>query len=346
MGQEVKNKIEQIISNQDADEKEILLQLKQLINEAELQNNLEKNSRSITELVSENILQLQSNTRESNIIKTGFTEFDRMFGGFSLGEFVVIGARPANGKTQLLINLSLNISTSSPVLYFTFDLSEFLLTSRFISSFTGIAVSKILENELEDYEKAKLASLKTEFAQHKILVNDCCKHSITALKAHCQKQIQENGVKVIIIDYLQMMSSNKYRNNREAEISYITSELKNIAKDFNVCVIVSSQLSRAIETRSGPMLPQLSDLRDSGSIEQNADKVIFINRPEYYGITNDENGKSTFGLIHLILAKNKIGGLGMVKLMRDPCFTNFQDFEEFKHDFTYFKSRLSELTTK
>jgi len=343
MKQDIINKIQHIIGNQEADEKEILFQLKGVLYETELKNQIARESKNIADLVSENLTQLKEETHQGNAIKTGFTEFDKLFGGFGLGELIVIGGRPSMGKTQLLVNLSLNISVATPVLYFTFDLSEFLLTCRFISSFTGIAVNKILQQELTDEQKAKLASIGNGFNKHKIFVNDSCNNSFTALKAHCQKQIEEHGVKVIVVDYLQMMSSNKYRNSRELEISHISRELKNIAKDFNVCVIAASQLSRAVETRGGSKHPQLSDLRESGAIEQDADKVIFIYRPEYYGIDCDEEGNSTAGLTELILAKNRNGSLGKVKLLRDANFTNYRDFDEYKNDFSFSKSRLDEI---
>ncbi len=343
MNQNIIDKIKKIISNQNTDEREILNQLKQLVYESELQNNIARNSKSIADLVSENLTQLKEESYQGNAIKTGFTEFDKLFGGFSLGEFIVIGGRPSMGKTQLLVNLSLNISIETPILYFTFDLSEFLLTSRFISSVSGIAVNKILQHELTDEQKTKLASIGNKFSKHKIFVNDSCNNSFTALKAHCQKQIQDNGVKVIVVDYLQMMSSNKYRNNRELEISYISREFKNIAKDFNVCVIASSQLSRAVETRGGTKRPALSDLRESGAIEQDADKVIFIYRPEYYGIDCDEEGNSTAGLTEIILAKNRNGSLGTVNLLRDANFTNYRDFDGYKNDFSFSRSRLDEI---
>ena len=343
MNQEIKNKIENLVGNQNIDERELLASLKQIVYESELQNSVARESKSIADLVSKNINQLQAETHPGNAIKTGFTEFDRMFGGFGLGELVVIGARPSMGKTQLLVNLSLNISTTIPVLYFTLDLSEFLLASRFISSLSGIAVNKILQHELTEEQKNNLSAISNEFGKHKIFVNDSCNNSFTALKAHCQKQIAENGVKVIVVDYLQMMSSNKYRNNRELEISYISRELKNIAKDLNVCVVASSQLSRAVESRGGSKHPQLSDLRESGAIEQDADKVIFIDRPEYYGLECDEDGNSTAGLTKLILAKNRNGSLGTVKLLRDANFTNYRNFDGFKNEFTFSKSRLEEL---
>lgn len=343
MNQGIKNKIENLIGKQDLDERELLSNLKQIVYESELQNSVARESKSIAELVFDNINQMRAETHQGNAIKTGFTDFDRMFGGFGLGEFVVIGGRPSMGKTQLLVNLSLNISSTTPVLYFTFDLSEFLLTSRFISSLSGIAVNKILQQELTDEQKKKLSANSKEIGKYKIFVNDSCNNSFSAMKAICQKHIQDNGVKVIIVDYLQMMSSNKYRNNRELEISYISRELKNIAKDLNVCVIASSQLSRAVESRGGSKHPQLSDLRESGAIEQDADKVIFIYRGEYYGIECDEEGNSTAGLTELVLAKNRNGGLGTVKLMRDANFTNYRNFDGFKNKFTFSQSRLEEI---
>jgi replicative DNA helicase len=346
MKQDLKDKIEKIISNNpNADDKEIVFQLQQLLYEVALQSSVAKDSTSIAALVAENLKQLSGNTQHSSTIKSGFADFDKMFGGFSLGEFVVIGGRPAMGKTQLLVNLSLNISQTIPILYFTFDLSEYLLTSRFISSVSGVPVGKILQHKLTAEDKSKLSSVESALSKYKIFVNGSCNNSLTAFKAHCQKQIEENGVKVIFVDYLQMMSSSKYRNNRELEISYISRELKNIAKDFNVCVIATSQLSRAVElrTRGGSRRPQLSDLRDSGAIEQDADKVIFIYRPEYYGIVCDEMGNNTEGLTEIILAKNRNGSLGSIALLVDANFTNYKSFDGYKNDFTFSKSRLDEI---
>lgn len=347
MKQELKNKIENIISNNpDADDREIAFQLKQLLYKTELQNSVVKDTKSIADLVSESVNQLKSNSQNNNTIKSGFADFDKAFGGFGLGEFIVIGGRPAMGKTQLLVNLSLNISQTIPVLYFTFDLSEHLLTSRFIASVSGIPASKILQHDLTVEEKNKLSLVESQLSKHKLFINDSYNNSLTAFKAHCQKQIEENGVKVIFIDYLQMMSSSKYRNNRELEISYISRELKNIAKDFNVCMIATSQLSRAVESRGGSKHPQLSDLRESGAIEQDADKVIFIYRPEYYGLECDYDGNSTAGLTEIILAKNRNGSLGSIKLLRDNHFTNFRSFDTYQNDFSFSQNRLDEMTAK
>lgn len=345
MKQEIIHKIQDIITNQSSDERELLFQLKELLKETEEQISNVRESRNIAELVAENLTQLKEVTHEGKLIKTGFTEFDKNFGGFGLGEFIVIGGRPSMGKTQLLINLSLNISVTKPVLYFTFDLSEFLLTSRFICSCSGIPVNKILQHNLTENEQQQLTLIGAEFSKHKIFVNESCRNSLAALKGYCEKHVQENGVQVIVIDYLQMMSSTKYRNSREHEISHISRTLKSIAKDLNVCVIASSQLSRAVESRKESKRPQLPDLRESGAIEQDADKVIFIYRPEYYEIECDEWGNNTAGLTEINLAKNRTGSLGTIKLFRDAYFTNFTDFDDYKNLFRFSKNRLDEIDT-
>ena len=335
--------IENIISNQNADEKEIIYQLKKLLFEVEAQNYPVNDSKKLSELLSDSISDMNGDVDSDEVIKTGFINLDGEIGGFLPGELVVIGGRPSMGKTQFLINLSLHISQTLPVLYFTFDLSEFLLTSRFISSLADIEAYKILQHKLSDEEKEKVTSLEKEIKKHKIFINDSSHTSISAFKIHCLKQIEENDVKVIFVDYLQMMSSNKYRNNRELEISHISRELKTIAKDNNVCVIAASQLSRAVEMRSGSKRPQLSDLRESGAIEQNADKVIFITRPEYYGINQDEEGNSLAGVAELIIAKNRNGRMGAALLKIDSNFTNFKDFDNYTEDFSFSTDRLDEI---
>ena len=345
MTRDLQHKIENIINrNPQTDDKEIVSQLKQLFYETELQYIADKEAKNIADLVAENIHQLKGETPRNAIIKTGFDDFDARFGGFRLSEFIVIGGRPAMGKTQFLVNLSLNISTTAPVLYVTFDLSEFLLTARFISSVSEIPVGNILQHDLSEEQNNILSAIGNEFTKRRLLIHDSGNNSIAALKAHCQRQIRENGVQVIVVDYLQLMNSYKHRNNRELEVSYISRELKNMAKENNICVIASSQLSRAAEGRSGfyGKRPLLSDLRESGAIEQDADKVLFIHRPEYYGITEDSQGNSLINWAEIIVAKNRNGCLGDFYLSRDNNFTNFRNFK-FKKEFTFSFDRLLEL---
>lgn len=345
MSQSLKHKIEAFFCKYpNANDKEITFRLKEWLFENDAINDTNHNAKSIADLVAINLEQIKNNQPNYNFIKTGFADFDESFGGFGLGEFVVIGGRPAMGKTQLLVNLALYMSQNIPVLYFTFDLPEAMLANRFIAAVMGVPMNKIILQNLTDEEKNKLPSVQEQLSKHQLYINDNYNSSLSAFKAQCEKQINENGVKVIIVDYLQMMSNSKYRNSRELEISYVCRELKNIAKNNNVCVIAISQLSRAVELRPGAKLPQLSDLRESGAIEQDADKVLFLYRPEYYGIDSDTDGNNTAGLAELYMAKNRNGNLGSIKLLRDINFTNFRNFDEYSNDFSFSQNRLAEMT--
>ena len=342
----LQHKIENIIiGNSQADDREIVFQLKQLLSEIELQDGADKEAKNIADIIVENMCQLKGETPQHDFVKSGLEDFDKLIGGFRLGEFTVVGGRPAMGKTQFLINISLNISATVPVLYVTLDLSEFILTSRFISSVTEIPASNILQHNLNATQKYRLADIGNEFTKRQLLIHDCCNTSISALKASCQKLISERGVKVIVVDYLQLMTSHRHRKYRELEVSYISRELKNMAKEHNICVIASSQLNRGVENRTGlhNKCPQLSDLRESGSIEQDADKVLFVHRPEYYGFTEDEEGNSLDCRVDIIVAKNRSGRLGTVYLLRDNEFTNFHNFTGYKNEFTFSSDRLDEL---
>jgi len=343
MEENLKHQIEKIIASPTSNEREILLRLKQLIYEKEFQNIVVRESENISGLVEENLTRLLRGVKDYNIIKSGFRDFDITFGGFSQGELVIIGGRPSMGKTQLLINLSLNMAQEHPVLYFTFDLPKPTLVNRFLAAVSGIAAGNIIQQDLSAEQKGKLKVAGKTIAACNIFINDSCSNSVTQLKKMCEKHIRENGVKVIILDYLQLMSSAKYKNNREVEISYISRELKNIARELDVCVIASSQMSRAVEMRTGEKKPHLSDLRESGAIEQDADKVIFIFRPEYYGMIEDREGNCTEGIVEIIMAKNRNGGTGSIQLMIDKDFTRFMNFTGYKNNFEFSKNRLRSL---
>lgn len=318
-------RMEEIISNQSADESELILQLKSLLQEADSKSGITKETKSISSLGTENLTKLKSSAPGVNLIKTGFAGFDNLFGGFTFGELVVIGGRPAMGKTVLLCNLALNISIHTPLLYITLDLPESTLTKRLISTITNIEISKLMHPDLSDTEKEVLSNVENSLNKYKIYINDSRHDSLAELRSYCQKQIEENGVKIIFVDYLQMMNS-KESSIRHLKVATFTNELKKIASDFNVCVIATSQLSRSVEVRGGDKRPQLSDLKDSGAIEQDADKVIFIYRPEYYKISINEEGYETAGIAELIMAKNRNGNLGTITLKRNLNATRFIDF--------------------
>ena len=345
MKQDLIEQILKIIEHPEVDEKGILFQLKNLLNDKDLQNSTFKASKSIARLVSENIELIKNGFTETHLIPTGLIPLDVVIGGFSLGELVVIAGRPAMGKSQLLVQIAMNISLTQPVLFFTFDLSEFNLTNRFLSNITGIAADKILQHELTDDEKKLVISKGEQFDRHKISINDSGNNSFSAFLGLCKKKIEHDGVKVIMVDYLQMMSSRKNYKSREQEVSYITRELKTIAKDYNVLIIVSCQLSRAVESRNGDKRPQLSDLRESGAIEQDADKVIAIYRPEYYGFSEDCNGNITRNLIELMILKNRYGKVGSVHLSKDDYFTRLKSLEIYQsqQEFTFLQNRIDEI---
>lgn len=346
MNKDIRKKLENLIGNPKVDAYELEETLKQVLrdlNAGEAQDSTSKESVSIGGLVATNIDRLTSGKHQSNVIKTGFKDFDATFGGFLPGEFVVIGGRPAMGKTQLLVNLALNISLTAPVLYFVLDKTAVSLSMRFMSSVSGIGVDRIMYNQLTDQERESLIRSGKEMMSRKIFVNDAHNNTIAGLIAECIQQIKSNGVKVIMIDYLQLLSSGEKHSNRDHELSYIIRQLKNLAVEYGICVVLTSQLNRSVETRGGLKQPQLSDLRDSGAIEQDADKVIFIYRPEYYHLDYDEEGNNSAGLAELMVPKNRLGRPGTIKLSYDEGFTNFHDFEGYKPAFSFAKSRLDEI---
>lgn len=288
-----------------------------------LRENLISESKSITELVADSVDRLKGVNNNEILIDTGFESLNNIFKGFVIGEYVVIGGRPGMGKTQLLIEMTLSISQKFPVFYASCDLSSYLITNRFISEVADIPVSYLLQQKFNESQSEYLDSIVAEFSKYKIFINDSFRNNIHAFRDHCKMMIEKEGVKVIIVDPIQMMGTSNYkRHERELEINYISGVLKSIARDFNVCVIASSELNRSVEWRDDYFkVPRLSDLRDSGALEQDADKVIFIYRPQYYNITEDERGNSVVGTTFLYVEKNSSGPLGIAKIVSDKGFS-------------------------
>jgi replicative DNA helicase len=282
---------------------------------------------------------------ESNI-STGFDNIDRIIGGFSYGELVLIAARPGMGKTSMLMMLSLKISKQSPVLFITFSMTAKEITKRFNSILTGISFKS--NDNFSESEKLILQDLADEIGQYKIHLSDDCHRNITAIKDLCIQQVKENGVRCVFFDNIQTINSSRYYQNRHQELEYIMHELKQLAKQLDICIILDSQLSRAVETRGGAKRPMMSDLRDSGALENIADKVLFIYRPEYYEIVEDEDGNDTRGTAEIIISKNTSGPIGTAKLAfigRTGSFRNIDDTEIMPIDknFTFNNKRLKDL---
>ncbi|MEI6817472.1 MAG: DnaB-like helicase C-terminal domain-containing protein [Bacteroidota bacterium] len=286
-----------------------------------------QNTKSIKDLIKKHIKSLENKEYLKKVIRTGFANLDEIIGGFVPGELIVIGGRPGMGKTQFLVNLTMKISEQVPVLYVNNELSEQALAFRFISLMADVDLSIVYNNELEKEDKERIKSLDTIKHNNKVFIHHEYFIPIHYLQSICRKPIEENGVKVIVLDCLQLMVSERGNEEREEAMGYVIREIKKLAREKEVCVVVTSQLSRNVDLRGGTKRPELYDLRDGGAIEEEADKVLLLYRPEYYNITYDENGEPNDGLTELIVAKNKNGKLGYAKLKVDDSFIHFTDKE-------------------
>lgn len=263
-----------------------------------------------------------------NKISSGFHGLDTELGCFDLGELVVIGGRPGMGKTQFLIQLCVNfLNQDHCALYFTLDLSRQNVFRRILCNISEVSIDELYNIEsvpLKEVLRKNMESLK----KWSLYIDDTAAFKLHDLIVVSEKMIRENGVKIIFVDYLQLLSNEHYRNNREQELSGISRELKKLARDLNVLVICTSQLSRQVENRpGGSKRPMLSDLRESGAIEQDADKVLFMYRPEYYGLEVDENNESTKDKVEILIAKNRTGRTNFATLYRNRNFTAFKETE-------------------
>ena len=302
-------------------------------------------STQIGKLSNEIIQNIDNKAGNKNVIPTGFKYLDEDFGGLSLGELIVIGGRPGMGKSLFAINLVSNICDKESILFFSFDLTPAVLSARLLSDRTGISVSKIIHNQLinSDKDLIKLAAKKLE--KSKLYVSDNGVANINETIQIIKEHVAEYQTKIVVIDYLQLLGIGKYNSGREAEIGHICRVLKMCAKELNLCILLLSQLSRAVEVRGSSKRPQLSDLRDSGSIEQIADKVWLLYRPEYYMIDeldNDERSPSD-SILMLCVAKNKNGRIGESYFKRDWKFTRFNSINTFFESFETEQLRLSQL---
>ncbi|MCZ2101355.1 MAG: replicative DNA helicase [Chitinophagales bacterium] len=260
-------------------------------------------------------------------VTTGFTELDKMTNGWQPSDLIIMAARPGMGKTAFTLSLAKNAAeANNPIAFFSLEMANVQLVQRLISMEAEINSSKLRNGQLEDSEWAKLHAAVDKLSQVPIYIDDTPGINIFELRAKCRRLKQNHDIKMIIIDYLQLMSGapiGKGGGNREQEISSISRALKGLAKELNVPIIALSQLSRAVETRGGSdKRPQLSDLRESGAIEQDADIVTFIYRPGYYGVDDLEVPKD---LAEIIIAKHRNGSLGTVNLRFVPHFVRFED---------------------
>lgn len=292
----------------------------------------------------EQIEELKDKTDGLSGVPSGFTALDRVTSGWQASDLVIIAARPGMGKTSFVLSLARNASVdfNLPIAVFSLEMSAIQLVHRLISSEAGIDAKKLRSGELEGYEWQQLHTNISALSEAPIYIDDTPGLNIFELRAKCRRLKAQHGIQMVIIDYLQLMSGNsENRNtNREQEISAISRALKGMAKELSIPVIALSQLSREVEKRGGTKKPILSDLRESGSIEQDADQVMFIYRPEYYGLTEDENGNPVNGVAEIIIAKNRHGSVETIPLRFIDKFAKFaelDDLNESGNDFNTIK---------
>jgi len=263
-------------------------------------------------------------------VGSGFTELDRVTSGWQKSDLVIVASRPGMGKTAFALTMARNaaVDFKKPVAVFSLEMSSIQLVTRLISSETEIPQEKLRRGTMEEHEWAQLNSRISPLVDAPLFIDDTAALSIFDLRAKTRRLKAHHDIQMIIVDYLQLMQgSQDARGNREQEISSISRALKSLAKELNIPVIALSQLSRAPEKRSAAAKPILSDLRESGSIEQDADMVLFIYRPEYYKIDVDESGDSTAGVAEVSIAKNRNGPLKDVRLRFISKFAKFTDVE-------------------
>jgi len=302
------------------------------------EGNIRKSYEDMNKLLHKAVKQLEIISKQDGTsgVPTGFTALDRVTGGFQKSDMIVLAARPGMGKTAFVLSLTRNASVDfkKPVALFSLEMTSLQLVNRLISSETEISADKLKKGNLEPHEWEQLNAKIGRLTNAPIYINDTPGLTVFELRAQCRRLKAEKDIQMVIIDYLQLMTAAGEKGNREQEISTISRAIKSIAKEINVPIIALSQLSRAVETRGGDKRPLLSDLRESGAIEQDADMVMFIYRPEYYQITADEDGNSTEGMAELIIAKHRNGSTDNVKIRFQNHLAKFTDWESNSFGYT------------
>lgn len=301
------------------------------------QGNIKRSSETAKDLVIQAKKKIEeiSNKEGLSGVPSGFTKLDDLTSGWQPSDLIIVAARPGMGKTALTLSMARNIAVGQniPVAFFSLEMSSVQLITRLISSETGLESDKLRTGNLRKDEWEQLNVKVKGLEKAPLFIDDTPSLSIFDLRAKARRLSSKHGIRLIVVDYLQLMTggSNQKGGNREQEISTISRNLKALAKELNVPVIALSQLSRAVETRGGSKRPLLSDLRESGAIEQDADIVSFIYRPEYYKIDtwDDEEQSPTDGQAEFIIAKHRNGGLDNIRLKFIGQLGKFDNLETF-----------------
>lgn len=259
-------------------------------------------------------------------VPTNITDLTRFTSGWQDSDLIILAGRPAMGKTSFAIgNTKSAAAAKKPVVFFSLEMNALQLVQRLIIDHSEVDSAAYKGARLGNGEIQTIEAARAYFKSLDIFIDDEPGLSVQQVRMRAKRLKQRHDIQMIVVDYLQLMTSEGHHGNREQEISAISRTLKLIAKELNVPVIALSQLSRAVETRGGDKRPQLSDLRESGAIEQDADMVIFLHRPEYYGMTLTAEGESTKGLAEIIVSKHRNGDTGIINAQWIGRLTKFAD---------------------
>lgn len=297
------------------------------------QRNLKKDYTQIDPVIKDAYEMLQKAAARSDGlsgISSGFTELDKMTSGWQNSDLVILAARPAMGKTAFALSMAKNIAVDQhiPVAFFSLEMSNVQLVNRLIVNVCEITGEKIKSGQLAPYEWGQLDYKISELYGAPLFVDDTPSLSVFELRTKARRLVREHGVRLIMIDYLQLMNASGMNfGSRQEEVSTVSRSLKGLAKELNIPILALSQLNRGVENREGNegKRPQLSDLRESGAIEQDADMVVFIHRPEYYHIYVDSKGNDLRGKAEIIIAKHRNGAVGDVLLTFRGEYARFQN---------------------
>ncbi|HEX6644145.1 MAG TPA: replicative DNA helicase [Gemmatimonadales bacterium] len=271
----------------------------------------------------ERIETLQKSGKAITGVPSGFTDLDAMTSGFQPSELVIVAARPSMGKTAFCLNVASNAALEGQgVAIFSLEMSKESLVHRMLTAMARVDSQRVRQGSLRDFDFTQLARAAGILQSCPIWIDDTPALTLLEMRSKARRLKAENDIRMVVVDYLQLMRSPEYSENRVQEISDISRSLKALARELEIPVVALSQLSRASEQRGGERKPILSDLRDSGAIEQDADLVLFIHRPEYY----DREDESKRGLAEVMLSKNRNGPTGDVQLRFSREYTRFDNF--------------------
>ena len=301
---------------------------------------LRKNFKSLQDVLVRTMNEIDENRNKTDDITgvpSGFKGLDSLTAGWQKTDLIILAARPSVGKTAFALNLAMNAAMNPgkqfPVAVFSLEMGAGQIVKRMLSAVTDVSMEAITRGKMAEHEFIQMSQRMNKLAQAKIFIDDQAALNIFELRAKARRLKQKHDIQMILIDYLQLMQASVDKGgNREQEISKISRDLKALAKELEVPIIALSQLNRSVETRKESKIPQLSDLRESGAIEQDADLVMFLYRPEYHGITNDGMGETVEGETQIHIAKHRNGSTGMEKVRFIKEYQRFVDMEDTRFD--------------